>query len=261
MPDTAYSDPQNFRWDCSHNPLWLPWVVAAFNDWKAHCNINGRQIVLGELPTWWILPDAELGPIQAGSTNPAGGIWYTTFNTHNVGGSAWTDAERQQTVTHECGHMVLGTGVHSTNPADLMFSNPTAITVQPGDAARAVALYGAPVMPAPTVQQRSDYLDQLAANLAAFLSNGPMPLPPSPDGMQITYPTSSTITDASGAVWSFGGAGSGGVGQVVLHNGVQPAYAEGVIIGIKSGVIYVKNNQNAWFKWVNSAWVSTTNPF
>lgn len=80
---------------------------------------------------------------------------------------------------------------------------------------------------------------------------GPVGAPPAP--------TSGSITDASGNVWTINAANGG----EVFENGSPPngQFSSNVIeIALVSGVIWQLNSSAQWFSWSGTAWVPGTNP-
>lgn len=69
--------------------------------------------------------------------------------------------------------------------------------------------------------------------------------------------TSTTVTDTTGAVWSFGTGVTPSI--PVLRNGVQAANAFGAKIALYQNVIYLQGDDYSWFVWTGAAfraWVT-----
>ncbi len=116
------------------------------------------------------------------------------------------------------------------------------------DAAWLTRILGATQEPPMTASEKSAILS--AANSLIALVNGT-------DGTRITAPNG-TITAPDGTVFSFGGTTVGG--YAILVNGSPLGGA--VELGIKSGVVYVRNSDNSWFKWTGTTWQQLTyDPF
>jgi hypothetical protein len=95
--------------------------------------------------------------------------------------------------------------------------------------------------------------------------NGPAgpPAVPSPAGLSITPGVPSTLTDASGRVWSFGGAVNATNSTILLNGAASPNGGAGAQMIIDTaGVLWALNSNGSWFFYNASGWVSngTTGP-
>lgn len=89
--------------------------------------------------------------------------------------------------------------------------------------------------------------DLYVADLGAVTPPTPIPTPPTPS----PDPTKgTTITDASGGVWTLG------AGQETLRNGTHIASGFGTVYKWMGGVVYVLGTNGWWYKWTGSAWQS-----
>jgi hypothetical protein len=73
-----------------------------------------------------------------------------------------------------------------------------------------------------------------------------------------TVPTGSLVT--VDGTWTFSSAVGGG-GEVILLNGVQAAGGSATELTVENGGhLYALNSTGIWHEWVNSAWMTTSNP-
>lgn len=64
------------------------------------------------------------------------------------------------------------------------------------------------------------------------------------------------LTDSSGGVWSYG---SGQAPSIqILRNGVQPNGAYGIKMAVLGGVLYLQGDDNTYFKWTGTTFLSIT---
>lgn len=173
-------------------------------------------------------------------------------------GQGWNGFDLNRVLAHEVGH-ANGLIEHSTVTGALMFGDyfqqpPNGTPQQNDDLSRFQAIYpGTQPMP----DQMTLTLNGVTKTYLLTEQGGGE----SPDGTQITAPTAATITDSSGAVWSFGTTYTANIGYDLLRNGQIAGGGQGIILGIKSHVIYTKNEPNIWYSWNGSSWAETSNPF
>jgi Pectate lyase superfamily protein len=72
----------------------------------------------------------------------------------------------------------------------------------------------------------------------------------------ILAPTTQTLTDAQGNIWSFGAVVSKQYGYAVLRNGVQFAGGQAVQLTLAGGVIWALNGGDRWFMSTATSWTA-----
>lgn len=80
----------------------------------------------------------------------------------------------------------------------------------------------------------------------------------SPPGTSITAPTSATLIDAQGGVWSFAGPSIGY--YEILLNGVSAGGVSNTLEIDINGVIWADQIGNSWFKWNGATWDGGAGP-
>ncbi len=93
-------------------------------------------------------------------------------------------------------------------------------------------------------------------NGSAWNGQASPPAVPSPAGLSLTPGEPSTLTDASGGIWSFGAAVNATNSRILLNGAPSPSGGAGAKMIIDTaGVLWALNSNGSWFFFHSSGWV------